>query len=312
MTGSSRLSRAVFVLLLLVCLAPDVGPAVGLLLGGVVGLGLGNPFPGEASRWSKTLLQVAVVGLGFGLEAKKVLATGLAAIPATLIGIVLTFALGAVTSRLLGAERTTAFLVTTGTSICGGSAIAAMAPVVEADNEQTAVSLATVFTLNAVGLFLFPLLGHWLALPQQAFGVWSAVAIHDTSSVVGAAASYGDQALAVATTVKLTRALWIVPLVLVVGLLRGAKSNAKPPLFLVGFVLAVLLRAYAPPWLEPIWAACRTVARQLLVVTLFLIGAGLTRALLARVGPRPLAHGVLLWALVSAGTLYAVQRGWLS
>lgn len=299
-----------FWLLLAVGLVPGVAPPVGLVLGGVVGLLVGNPHPGETARWSKLLLQVAVVGLGFGLDLREVLVHGRDAVPTTLVGIVFTFALGAVVARLLAVERTTAFLVTTGTSICGGSAIAAMAPVVEADGEQTAVSLATVFTLNAVALLLFPAIGAAAGLSQDAFGTWAAVAIHDTSSVVGAAATYGERALAVGTTVKLTRALWILPLVLAVGAARHARARPAPPWFLLGFLLAVVLRA-ALPGLEPVWGACNDVARRLLVVTLFLIGAGLTRALVRRVGARPLAHGVVLWAAVSAVSLWAVTRGWL-
>ncbi len=288
-----------------------MAPPVGLVLGGVVGLLLGNPFPADTTKWSKLLLQVAVVGLGFGLDVREVLAHGWAALPATLVGIVATFALGWFVAKVLAPEPTAAFLVTTGTSICGGSAIAAMAPVIEADSEQTAVALATVFTLNAIALLLFPPLGVALHLTPEAFGTWAAIAIHDTSSVVGAAATFGDQALAVGTTVKLTRALWILPLVFVVGLVRRSTARPTPPWFLLGFLGAVLIRAGLPR-LEPVWSSANDVARRLLVVSLFLIGAGLTRALLKRVGARPLAHGVILWIVVSAASLWAVTRGWMT
>jgi uncharacterized membrane protein YadS len=312
--------------LVLVCLAPRalapvtflVAPPVALLLGVAFGVALGNPWSKTTSAWSKKLLQVAVIGLGFGLDAREVLLTARDAIPVTLLGIVLTFALGAGLARLVGADGPTSFLVTTGTAICGGSAIAAMAPVVEADEKQTGVSLATIFTLNAIALLLFPPLGQALGLTAPAFGAWGALAIHDTSSVVGAATAYdamlatsaGATAVGVGTTTKLARALWILPLVLTVAWWRKSDKRAPFPLFLLGFVAAVALRA-ALPSLQPVWSAAYLLAKQVLVVTLLLIGLGLTRDTLKKLGARPLIHGVVLWIIVGAASLGFVLAGWV-
>lgn len=317
--SSDRARQALLGLAVVACLVPDpraatltflIGPPIALALGAALGLGLGNPWSKRTGAWSKRLLQVAVIGLGFGLQAREVVTHALYAVPVTLVGIALTFALGAALARLLRADGPTSFLVTTGTAICGGSAIAAMAPVVQADDEQTGVSLATIFTLNAVALLLFPPLGRLLDLPQGDFGAWAALAIHDTSSVVGACSAYGEQALAVGTTTKLARALWILPLVLVVAWRRRSDERAPFPLFLVGFAVAVALRAYVPAP-DAAWKIINTVARQVLVVTVLLIGVGLTRDVLRKLGARPLAQGVLLWVLVGAGSLGAVMAGWV-
>lgn len=303
--------RAGFYLLLGVSLLPWVGPPLALALGAAFALALGNPLGKRTGRIGKVMLQLAVVGLGFGLDVREVLRVGAHAIPTTLVGIAATIGAGALLARLLRAEATTAFLVTTGTAICGGSAIAAMAPTVRADERQTAVALATVFALNSAGLVLFPPLGQWLGLDQGAFGVWAALAIHDTSSVVGATQAFGEQAQAVGTTVKLARALWILPLVTAAGWFVRARGKASFPLFLLGFLAAATLRALLPG-LEPAWEALEGVARRILVATLFLVGAGLTRGVLQRIGARPLAHGVILWALVSVATLGALRAGWLA
>jgi uncharacterized integral membrane protein (TIGR00698 family) len=313
--------------LLLACLVPWpgakgwgflVGPPLALLLGAALGLTLGNPWPKQSAAWSKRLLQVAVVGLGFGLDAREVVVVARDAIPITLAGIAATFGAGWLLARVTRADGPTSFLVTTGTAICGGSAIAAMAPVVEADEKQTAVSLATIFTLNAIALVLFPPLGHALDLSNPAFGAWAALAIHDTSSVVGASSAFdllvpptgAATALAVGTTTKLARALWILPLVLVVAWARRSKKRAPFPVFLLGFVAAVGLRALAPQ-LEPLWSLLQLLARQVLVVTLLLIGAGLTREVLKKLGVRPLVHGVVLWVLVGAASLGMIHAGWV-
>ena len=298
----------VFWTLFLACLLPWVDSSIALVLGAVVGLGVGNPYADRTGAWSKRLLQVSVVGLGFGIGLGQVARVGLDAAAYTAVGIGLTFAMGYALWRVVGGERTTALLVSTGTAICGGSAIAAMSPVLRAEQHQTGVALATVFTLNAIGLLVFPWIGRGLGLGQEAFGVWAALAIHDTSSVVGAASVYGERALEVATTVKLTRALWIVPMVLVAGLVVSRKARATVPVFLVGFVIAAGLRS-ALPGLESVWDGLHAVARRVLVLTIFLIGAGLTREVLARVGARPMVLGVALWVLVSVGSLLAIESG---
>jgi uncharacterized integral membrane protein (TIGR00698 family) len=226
----------------------------------------------------------------------------------TVAGIALTLAAGALLGRLAGTSGPLSTLISFGTAICGGSAIAAMAPVVKAKSDEIAVSLATVFTLNATALLLFPAVGHLLHLDQGQFGLWAGLAIHDTSSVVGAASAFGQRALAVATTVKLTRALWIMPCVLGAALLTRSDQKVKFPLFVLGFVAAAGTRTLLPS-LQPLWDALFAVARQSLVLTLFLIGTGLTRDVLRRVGVRPLAQGAVLWLLVSAATLAAIVAG---
>ncbi len=256
------------------------------------------------------LLQASVVGLGFGLSLGTVLRVGGRSAIYTVVGIALTLAAGTLLGRLAGTTGPLSTLISFGTAICGGSAIAAMAPVVKAKSDEIAVSLATVFTLNAAALVLFPAVGHLLHLDQGQFGLWAGLAIHDTSSVVGAASAYGPEALALATTVKLTRALWIMPCVLLAALLSRSDQKVKFPLFIAGFVAAAGLRTLLPS-LQPLWGVLVAVARQSLVLTLFLIGTGLTRDVLRRVGVRPLAQGVVLWLLVSAATLAAIVSGFI-
>ena len=292
------------------CCLPWATPPLALAAGLALGLGPGNPWPGRTRAVGKLLLQVAVVGLGFGLGLGEVWRTGRDGLVYTVIGIAGTLALGAWLGRRLGVARRTSALISFGTAICGGSAIAALAPVIEADEDEIAVSLATVFTLNAVALFLFPWLGGLLGLGERAFGLWAALAIHDTSSVVGASAVYGTTALAVATTVKLVRAAWIAPAVLVAGWRRGGRRGFVLPWFILGFVLAAALRTLLPGQ-DAVWDGAAAVARRILVLTLFLVGAGMGRDTLRAVGVRPLAHGVLLWLTVGSGTLLAVCLGWI-
>jgi len=225
----------------------------------------------------------------------------------------LTFAVGLMLTKLITQEKNTAILITTGTAICGGSAIAAMAPSLKAKDHSISVALATVFTLNAIGLLIYPPIGHALGLTQGEFGVWAAMGIHDTSSVVGACETYGDGALAVGTIVKLTRALWIIPVSLIAAFAMRSQGKAKLPWFLAGFVIAVMLRSFVPeinlPGGVTQWEALYLLAKQSLVVTIFLIGAGLTREVLARVGYRPMLHGILLWIMASIVSLLAIRAG---
>ena len=308
MVRREALAARLFFLLAAACLLPWVGPAAALAAGIFFSLLLGNPAPERIARGAKLLLQVSVVGLGFGLSLGTVARVGARSAVYTVVGIALTLALGALLGRLLGTPGPVSTLVSFGTAICGGSAIAAMAPVVKAKSEEVAVSLATVFTLNATALLLFPAVGRLLQLDPAAFGLWAGLAIHDTSSVVGAASSYAPGALAVATTVKLTRALWIMPSVLGAALLARSGERPKFPLFVAGFVAAAALRT-ALPSLAPLFTVLVAVARQLLVLTLFLVGTGLTREVLKKVGVRPLAQGVALWLVVSAATLAAIATG---
>jgi uncharacterized integral membrane protein (TIGR00698 family) len=249
-----------------------------------------------------------VVGLGFGMNLQKVVAAGRSGILFTLATIVGTLLIGYALGRALRINRSIAHLISSGTAICGGSAIAAVGPVIGATDEEMSVSLGTVFILNSIALFAFPLIGAALHLTQAQFGIWSAIAIHDTSSVVGAAAAYGAEALQIATTVKLTRALWIVPLTLVTAYLFRKRGTGRVtiPWFILFFLLASVIRTYVPaPQLA--WDVLVRIARIGLTVTLFLIGSALSRKSLASVGFRPLILGVTLWILISAAGLWAVR-----
>ncbi|MBP7635408.1 putative sulfate exporter family transporter, partial [Candidatus Ozemobacteraceae bacterium] len=255
------------------------------------------------------LLQISVIALGFGVPLSQILNQAWDSIPVTICGLATTLVLGTALGTMLGVGWSTTLLVSFGTAICGGSAIAAMAPAIRAKDEEIAISLATVFLLNAVALLAFPLVGHAVGLTQHAFGVWSGLAIHDTSSVVGAASSYGAAALDVGITVKLTRTLWIMPSVLLAGILSRSKEKAAFPLFILGFLGAAVVSSLFPAGRD-LWTMIAAGGRQLLVVTLFLVGSGLSRKVLETVGFRPLALGAVLWILVSLATLAAIQSGW--
>lgn len=294
---------------LALCLIPGVTPAASLVGGVAFGLLLGNPYPAASSRWNKRLLQISVIALGFGVPLSQILNQAWDSIPVTICGLATTLVLGTALGTMLGVGWSTTLLVSFGTAICGGSAIAAMAPAIRAKDEEIAISLATVFLLNAVALLAFPLVGHAVGLTQHAFGVWSGLAIHDTSSVVGAASSYGAAALDVGITVKLTRTLWIMPSVLLAGILSRSKEKAAFPLFILGFLGAAVVSSLFPAGRD-LWTMIAAGGRQLLVVTLFLVGSGLSRKVLETVGFRPLALGAVLWILVSLATLAAIQSGW--
>jgi uncharacterized integral membrane protein (TIGR00698 family) len=297
-------SRLPFLGLLLFCLTPWCTPPIALALGLVLALTIGHPF--KTSQVTRLLLQISVIGLGFGMNLQKVLQAGRTGILLTVATIAGTLALGTIIGRALRISPGTAHLISSGTAICGGSAIAAIAPVVGANDEEISVSLGTIFVLNAIALFIFPVIGHSLGLTQMQFGVWSAIAIHDTSSVVGAAASYGAEALQIATTIKLTRALWIVPLAIGTAIaFRRRSSRAALPWFILFFLLASIARTYIDAPIE-LWTTLVRLARTGLTVTLFLIGASLSRQSLATVGLRPLLLGIVLWIVISAAGLVAV------
>jgi uncharacterized integral membrane protein (TIGR00698 family) len=300
-----RIRKILFFACIAICAYPKVGTAAGLIMGILFSLLLRNPWPHNSAKLSKIILQISVVGLGFGLSIGEVLRTGKDSILYTIVGIAFTLAAGYTLGRLLNINRNTSALISFGTAICGGSAIAAMAPIIKAEDEEIAVALATVFTLNSIALLLFPVIGHALHLSQDLFGTWAGLAIHDTSSVVGAAASYGAQALAVGTTVKLTRAIWITPVVVGTSWFKESGQKAKIPLFIIGFILAAAIRTLVPQYVN-LWGDFSAVAKQSLVITLFLIGAGLSREVLRKVGARPLFQGVTLWLVVSCLTLAAL------
>jgi len=304
MNGMSA-RKILFIACLFICAFPKVGTATALIMGILFSLLLRNPWPYNSAKLSKLILQISVVGLGFGLSLGEVLQTGKDSIIYTIAGITFTLAVGYSLGKLLNTNRTTSALISFGTAICGGSAIAAMAPVIKAEDDETAVALATVFTLNSVALLLFPVIGHALHLSQNVFGTWAGLAIHDTSSVVGATASYGTHALAIGTIVKLTRTIWIIPVVVGTAWLKKSGQKAKVPLFIIGFILAATTRTLLPQYVN-YWGVLSAFAKQSLVVTLFLIGSGLSREVLRRVGARPLLQGVTLWLIVSSLTLAAL------
>ena len=304
--------KAAFILLVIFILTPFGSPPLALALGLAMALAIGNPFPDLNGTPTRMLLQTSVVLLGFGMNLKSIYEAGKDGIVLTVATIFGTLALGYAIGKLLKVRGRISALISTGTAICGGSAIAAAAPGIEAEPEQISISLGTVFVLNAIALFLFPFIGHQLDLSQHQFGIWSAIAIHDTSSVVGAAAAYGSDALATATTVKLARALWIAPVALMLMLLYrrrypNAKAKIAIPWFIALFLLAVVARSYAPLWLEPsFFDALVNLAKAGMTVTLFLIGTSLTLESIATTRWRPLFQGAILWIIVSIVSLAAV------
>lgn len=303
---STTLQVVLFVLGIGICVSPWGSPPLALVLGLGLALLVGNPFPAQSKRYTSKLLQWSVVGLGFASNAHAAAQAGRAGLLFTVASIFGTLTLGYVVGRWLGLDRKISHLISCGTAICGGSAIAAVGPVVKAEESQLSVALGTVFILNSVALFLFPVIGHALQLSQNQFGLWAAIAIHDTSSVVGAAAQYGDEALQIATTVKLARALWIIPVALGTAFLfKSPGTKVKLPYFILGFVGAMLLNTYVPA-LQPVGDVLVKLAKTGLTLTLFLIGAGLSGAVLRSVGVRPFVQGVLLWAVISAASLWAI------
>jgi uncharacterized integral membrane protein (TIGR00698 family) len=275
-------------------------------LGLLIALTSEHPYQKYNSKATKILLQVSVVGLGFGMNFGNVLEAGKSGILFTIATIFGTLTLGYFIGKWLKIDKKTSHLISSGTAICGGSAIAAVGPVLDADENQMSVALGTVFILNSIALFIFPIIGEYLKLSQTQFGIWAAIAIHDTSSVVGAAAKYGDEALKIATTVKLARALWIVPLAIGTSFLfKSEKKKIVIPYFIFLFVVASIIRTYVALDIS-IYNALVTIAKTGLVVTLFLIGAGLSRKTLRAVGIKPFIEGVLLWIVIGSVSLWAV------
>ena len=280
-------------------------PPVMLFLGLAYALICGQGYPSFNKKMSKILLQYSVVGLGFGMNLHESLASGKEGMTFTIISVIGTLAIGMLIGRkLLKVDRETSYLISSGTAICGGSAIAAVGPVIKAKPANMSVALAVVFVLNAIALFIFPSIGHWLELSQQQFGTWAAIAIHDTSSVVGAGAAYGEEALEVATTIKLTRALWIIPLALATSLIFKSKdSRITIPWFILYFIIAILLNTFVLGSVPQVGTAVSGIARRFLTLTMFFIGASLSMDVLRAVGIRPLIQGVLLWIVISVGSL---------
>jgi uncharacterized integral membrane protein (TIGR00698 family) len=294
-----------------VVLTPLGSPLAALGLG--IGLGLAGvrPWSDRLGSWARRLLQVSIVGLGFGVPIGRVWAAGRAGLGYTAVSVTATLVAGLLTARLLRLARSDALLVSSGTAICGGSAVATLAPLVRATPQQLSFTLALVFVLNAVALVVFPLVGAALGMSQAEFGVWAALAIHDTSSVVAACARYGPEAVAVGTTVKLVRTLWLVPLALLVATIGHRGTRIEWPWFIVAFVGASTV-ASALPAGEAAYSALAGAARLTLRLTLLLIGLQVSREAITRAGARLFAHGVVLWLIVAAGVLVAVRSGLLA
>ncbi|MBP6140574.1 MAG: putative sulfate exporter family transporter [Bacteroides sp.] len=280
-------------------------PPVALFLGLAFALLCGQAHPKFNKKTSKYLLQYSVVGLGFGMNLHAALASGKEGMEFTILSVVGTMLIGWFIGRkVLKVDRDTSYLISSGTAICGGSAIAAVGPVLRAKDSEMSVALGTIFVLNAIALFVFPVIGHWLGMSQHEFGTWAAIAIHDTSSVVGAGAAYGEEALKVATTIKLTRALWIIPLAFVTSFLFKSKGQkVSIPWFIFFFILAMVVNTYLLAGAPQVGQIINHIARKGLTITLFFIGASLSRDVLKSVGVKPLVQGVLLWMVISLGTL---------
>jgi uncharacterized integral membrane protein (TIGR00698 family) len=315
-----KLAKLVVPVAALAVLWPAVEAPYALGAGIVLGLSLGDPWPARTKQLAPGLLATAVVGLGAGMDLGVVARVGVRGIGYTAFGIAAAFGLGALLRRLLRVERDIATLVTVGTAICGGSAIAAVSPAIGADDRETSVALIAVFVLNAIALVIFPPIGHALGLSQAQFGLWSALAIHDTSSVVGAATSYGAQAAEIATSAKLARALWIVPVTFAIAAWRsrsrsaddtGAKANPKKPWFILGFIAVAAAVTYVPG-LRAAGTDVAFGAKRLLALTLFVIGLRLSRPALRAIGARPLILAVILWLALAAGSLAAIHAGWIA
>ena len=286
-----------------------VTPPVALFLGLAFALVFGQPFPGFNKKMSKKLLQYSVVGLGFGMNIEASLASGKEGMLFTIVSVFGTLLIGWLIGRkMLKVDRNTSYLISSGTAICGGSAIAAVGPVIKAKDSEMSVALGTVFILNAIALFLFPAIGKLLGLDEQQFGTWAAIAIHDTSSVVGAGAAYGEEALKVATTIKLTRALWIIPVAFLTSFIfrtKGSKVNI--PWFILFFVLAMVANTYLLCDYPQIGTVVSGISRKCLTITMFFIGAPLSPSVLKSVGVKPLVQGVLLWVIISVGSLLFIM-----
>lgn len=304
-------TKNLFFVLLIISASGLISPAIALLAGLIYGLSFAHPYHLDAKNLSSFLLQASIVLLGFGMNLQDVIKAGRSGFLYTALSITFALLLGLAIGRLFKVQDKSALLISAGTAICGGSAIAAVGPVVNAGDEEMAVSLGTVFVLNSVALFLFPAIGSSLHLSQNQFGLWSALAIHDTSSVVGATAKYGSDALLVGTTIKLARALWIVPLVFAVALFKKGKTQIKWPWFIVLFCLAAVAATYLP-WFAPAYPKLSALGKTGLTVTLYLIGTGISRPTLKQVGVRPLLQGILLWAIVATLSLALIRFGIIS
>ena len=303
MLQKKLLLQILFLALAVLSFSPIVSPPIALLFGILFVNIFGKVL--ETDTFVKKLLQYSIIGLGFGINLNTAIEAGNQGFLFTVSTIALVMIFGLLLAKILKIDKTIAQLISAGTAICGGSAIAAVAPILKANSKQTSIALGIVFVLNAVALFIFPEIGHFFNLTQNQFGIWSAIAIHDTSSVVGAASKYGNEALQIATTVKLARALWIIPLAFLISIFTKSEGKIKIPYFIGFFVLAILAGTYLP-FLQNFNSIISEISRDTLKVALFLIGAGLSLQNLKNIGIKPLLLGIILWIFISSISLYAV------
>lgn len=300
--------KVIFIALVLLCLTPLISSPIALALGFTLVVFIGNPFEKHLHQYIHLLLQISIVGLGFGLKLDEALQAGKTGLILTVVSIVSVMTLGYFLGRIFRLDKPLSYLLSAGTAICGGSAIAAVSPIIRPSTKQISLALAIVFTLNSIALFAYPAIGHLLNLSQEQFGLWCAVGIHDTSSVVGAASKYGDEALKIATTVKLARALWIIPVSLItMFIFKNKTSKVKIPWFIGYFILAILLNTYFPV-LNTFSNSITALAKSGLNLTLFFIGSTLSVQTLKTIGFKPLITAVLLWITISAGSLLYIIR----
>lgn len=305
MLKKKLLLQILFLALAVLSFSPIVSPPIALLFGILFVNIFGKVL--ETDTFVKKLLQYSIIGLGFGINLNTAIEAGSQGFLFTVSTIALVMIFGLFLAKILKIDKTIAQLISAGTAICGGSAIAAVAPILKANSKQTSVALGIVFVLNAVALFIFPEIGHFFNLSQNQFGIWSAIAIHDTSSVVGAASKYGNESLQIATTVKLARALWIIPLAFLISIFTKSEGKIKIPYFIGFFILAILAGTYLP-FLQNFNSIISEISRDTLKVALFLIGAGLSLQNLKNIGIKPLLLGIILWIFISSISLYAVLQ----
>lgn len=304
-------AKIIFILCLALSFTGWVSPPVALTAGILFAFAFTHPYAVQSRTATRFLLQASVVGLGFGMNLQEVLKAGRSGLLYTAVSISLAMLLGLALGNWLRVVGNSSFLISAGTAICGGSAIAAVGPIIQADEHAMAVSLGAVFILNSVALIIFPPIGNALHLSQSQFGLWAALAIHDTSSVVGATAKYGPQALVIGTTVKLARALWIIPLALLTAAIKRSKTKIQLPWFILFFCLAAIVNTYVVG-VSGATHLLYTLGRLGLTATLFLIGTGLSRATVQQVGWRPLLQAVLLWIVIGCSSLYLIRAGWIA
>ena len=300
--------KIIFIICAILCALPVVSSPVALIIGFIVAQIIGNPYEIQSRKFSGILLKFAVVGLGFGMNIFSAIKAGKEGIIFTIISIVCLMFLGYLLTKFFKIEKVTGYLISAGTAICGGSAIAAIAPITNAKPNQISVALAVVFTLNSIALLIFPALGHLFNLSQHDFGLWCAIAIHDTSSVVGAASKYGEEALQVATTVKLARALWIIPLsFLTLLFFKNSASKISIPWFIGLFLIAICINTYVP-FVHKISPFIISLSKAALTLTLFLIGTSLSFKMMKNIGFKPLLMAILLWFFIGIGSLVMIMK----